>query len=57
MGEDYCVGYGGGVSCTEERASAVFMTGDGVASSSLRSSLGLTCKVPWPWPTVKSGDE
>ena len=44
MGEDYCVSYEGGVSCTEVRARAVLVTRDGFAISSLRSSLGLTFK-------------
>jgi len=42
MGEDYCVGCGDNVSCTEVRARVVFATCDGVVSLSLRSSLGLT---------------
>ena len=42
MGEDYCVGYGRGVSCTEVRARAVLVTRDGFAIPSLRYSLALT---------------
>jgi len=43
MGENYYGGgYGGGASCTEVQARGVFVTRDVFASSSLRSSLGLT---------------
>ena len=42
LGEGYCVVNGGGAFCTEVRAHADFVTRDGVASSSLRCSLGLT---------------
>ena len=45
MGEGYCVGYVEDASCTEGRAHAVFVTRDGVASSSLRSSSNLTCSL------------
>jgi len=43
MGEDYCVSCGGGVPCMEVRAHVDFAACGGVVSSSLRSSLGLTC--------------
>jgi len=42
MGENYSVGYGGGVSCTKARARAVLVANDCVVVSSLRSSSYLT---------------
>jgi len=43
MGENHSVSYGGGVSCTKVSARCVVAACDCVVSSSLRSSLDLTC--------------